>query len=145
MTYLYMRNICNPELSKRRTKMQNACVAQRCSLCMLTEPARSWHVAAEQERDSYTCTHPGKLSRTLMNVACVLGIWIQLLAWPMPLAESPDTFFSYWSTQNFWLKWRTLLLLSFWHMSLWQSHCSQILLVLPSVNTTLTRETIALG
>lgn len=54
--------------------------------------------------------------------------------------QSSNTFLSYWSTENLWLKSRTLLLLCVSYTSLWQSTVQQTLLVPPSVNVTLTME-----
>lgn len=141
-----MINISNPELSKRISQMQKACAAKRCYVYMLRESARLWHVAAEQKSDSYTRPLSQEVKQNpTQHSSCFLSTWIQLQAGPILVAVSPNIFFSYWSTQNFWLKSRTLLLLSVSYTCHFGSHSiQQTLLVLPSVNTTLGRKTVAL-
>lgn len=141
-----MTNISNLELSKRISQMQKACAAKKCYVYMLTESARLWLVAAEQKSDSWMRHLSQEVKQNpTQHSSCFLSTWIQLRAGPILVVVSPNIFFSYWSTQNFWLKSIILLLLCVSYTCHFGSHSiQQTLLVLPSVNTTLGRESVAL-
>lgn len=92
-----------------------------------------------------TPIYPG-LAEPRRTGSLLFGTWIQLLAGPILTAESPNTFFSYWSTESLWLKSRALLLFCVSYTCHFGSHSvQQTLLVLPSVSAALGRETAAPG
>lgn len=70
-----------------------------CRICQtLTGDSRA------KERCLHETPVPGAKQSSTDHGFCFLRTWIQPLAGPIMTAESPNIFFSFWPTENFWLK-----------------------------------------